>query len=66
MKMNLTPRESVSFKCIAPALRETCVFCKNIQNIPFWLVKLTIIIIIVCGRAVCIDVGPYVNEIEAC
>ena len=56
--MNLIPAESVSFKCIAPALRETCVFCKNIKNIPFWVVKLTIIIIIVCGRAVCIEVGP--------
>ena len=30
-KMNLTPAESVSFTCIAPALRETCVFCKSIK-----------------------------------
>ena len=39
---------------------------KNIKNIPFRVAKLTIIIIIVCGRAVCIELGPYVNEIEAC
>ena len=41
-----------------------CILQKHRQNIPFWVVKLTIIIIIVCGRAVYIEVGPY--EIEAC
>ena len=65
-KINLTPAESVSFMCIAPALRETCVYCKNIAKFPFWVVKFTIIIIIVCGRVVYIEVGPYVNEIETC
>ena len=35
-----------------------CIF-KNIKNIPFWVVKLTIIIIIDCGRAVeYMEVGP--------
>ena len=33
-KINLTAAESVYFKCIAPALRETCVFCKNITKYP--------------------------------
>ena len=40
-------------------------FAKTLKNIPFWVVKLTIIIVIVSGRAVYIEVGPYkVNEIE--
>ena len=31
---------------------------KTLKKKPFWVAKLTIIIIIVCGRAVYIEVGP--------